>query len=125
MRFHLVTKRGTTEQALLAEDWQLAAFAGPPTAPEWLAEEEAERLFAITPDANVPPDVARPQLARILDDFESLRGRLNDLARQRGDEILEAHKRVRRAMRVTGVAQRIEPKLPVDVLGVYLYLPME
>ena len=69
--------------------------------------------------------MARPQLARILDDFESLRGRLNDLARQRGDEILEAHKRVRRAMRVTGVVQRIEPKLPVDVLGVYLYLPME
>jgi superfamily II DNA or RNA helicase len=124
-RFHLVTKRGETERALLAEDWQLAAFAGAPTAPEWLAEEEAERLLAITPNANVPPDLARPQLARILDDFDTLRDRLNDLARRRGEEILEAHKRVRKAMRVTGVTQQIEPKLPVDVLGVYLYLPME
>jgi hypothetical protein len=74
---------------------------------------------------HVPPDVARPQLARILDDFDALRDRLNHLARLRGEEILEAHKRVRKAMRVTGVNQRIEPKLPVDVLGVYVYLPAE
>jgi|GEM_PF-674434 len=122
-RFQLVMRRGQHEQELLAEDWQLAAFAGSPTAPEWLAEDEAERLLAITPDANVSADVARQQLARILDDFEALRDRLNDLARRRGEEILDAHRRVRKAMRLTGIVQRIEPTLPVDVLGVYVYLP--
>jgi hypothetical protein len=48
----------------------------------------------------------------------------HSLARRRGEEILEAHRCVRKAMRITGVAQRIEPKLPVDVLGVYVYLPL-
>jgi len=122
-RFHLVTKRGATEQALLAEDWQLAAFAGAPTAAEWLPEAEAERLLAIRPETNVAPEIARVQLARILDGMDALREPLNDLARRRGEEILDAHRRVRKAMRITGVAQRIEPKLPVDVLGVYVYLP--
>ncbi len=125
MRFHLVTRRATSEQALLAEDWQLTAFAGAPMAPEWLGEPEAERLLGITPDANIPPEIAKTQLARILDGLDALRDSLNDLARRRGEEILEAHKRVRKATRITGVAQRIDPKLPVDVLGVYVYLPME
>ncbi len=30
LRFHIVTQRGTEEQALLAEDCQLLAFAGSP-----------------------------------------------------------------------------------------------
>jgi hypothetical protein len=50
---------------------------------------------------------------------------LNDLARRRGQDILAAHKRVRKAMRITGITQRIEPKLPLDVLGVYVHLPLE
>lgn len=124
-RFHLVTKRGATVQALLAEDWQLAAFAGAPAAAEWLGEAEAEQLLAITPDTNVPPEIARVQLARILEGLNALKDPLDDLARRRGEEILEAHRRVRKAMRITGVAQRIEPKLSVDVLGVYMYLPLE
>ena len=48
---------------------------------------------------------------------------LADIARKRGDELLDAHKRVRRATKTTGISQRIEPKLPVDVLGAYVYLP--
>jgi hypothetical protein len=38
---------------------------------------------------------------------------------------LEAHRRVRKAVRMTGVTQEIEPKLPADILGVYVYLPAE
>jgi hypothetical protein len=122
-RFHLMTRRGETEQALLAEDWQLTAFAGAPTAAEWLGEAEAERLLAITPDTNVAPEIGRAQLGSVLEGLGALGDALNDLARRRGDEILDAHKRVRKAMRITGITQRIEPKLPVDVLGVYVYLP--
>ena len=72
-----------------------------------------------------PPEIARVQLARILEGLNALKDPLDDLARRRGEEILEAHRRVRKAMRITGVAQRIEPKLSVDVLGVYMYLPLE
>ena len=122
-RFHLVTRRGVSEQELLAEDWQLAAFAGAPSAAEWLDEAEAERLLAIRPDANVPLEIARAHLRSVLDGLDALGESLSNLARRRGDEILDAHRRVRKAMRITGLVQRIEPKLPVDVLGAYVYLP--
>jgi hypothetical protein len=39
-------------------------------------------------------------------------------------EIREAHRRVRKAARLAGARLIVEPKLPVDVLGVYLYLPV-
>jgi superfamily II DNA or RNA helicase len=121
-RFHLITRRGVSEQELLAEDWQLAAFAGAPDAPEWLAEAEAQRLLDLGPDANVAGDLARHHLGRIIGGLGAIRPRLEALAAARGAEILEAHHRVRRATKATGITQRIEPK-PPDVLGLYVYLP--
>ena len=44
-------------------------------------------------------------------------------AEERGRELLDAHQRVRRAAHDRGVRHRVEPKLPVDVLGLYVYLP--
>jgi len=52
-------------------------------------------------------------------------------ARQRGEELLEAHQRVRRASKARrssrgsygNVHYRVEPQLPPDVLGIYVYLP--
>jgi superfamily II DNA or RNA helicase len=125
LRFHILTRRGDEERTLLAEDWQLTAFAGPPTEPEWLPEGDAEGLLLARPEANVPADIARTHLSRILDGLPALEPRFRELAGRRGEEILEAHRRVRKATRATGVSQKIEPKLPVDMLGVYVYLPIE
>jgi len=35
------------------------------------------------------------------------------------------HRRARKATRASGVTHRVEPKLPVDILGGYVYLPAE
>lgn len=125
LRYHIVTKWGGEERPLLAEDWQLAAFSGSPSAPEWLVDNQAETLLDARPDANIPTDVARTHIERILGELGAIEPHLSRVASRRGEEILEAHRRVRRAVRVTGVTQRIEPKLPVDVLGVYVYLPVQ
>jgi hypothetical protein len=45
------------------------------------------------------------------------------LAHENAARILAAHERVREATKARGVRNRVEPKLPVDVLGVYVYLP--
>jgi hypothetical protein len=42
---------------------------------------------------------------------------------QRGEELLEQHRRVRTAARMLGVSHHVEPQLPPDVLGIYVYLP--
>jgi len=125
LRFHLVTRRGLSEQELLAEDWQLVAFAGPPSAPEWQLDADAERLLEAQAEVNIPPEVARTHLERVLVEIPALESKFTEIAKARGDNILEAHRRVRRAVRTTGVTQRIEHKPPVDVLGVYVYLPAD
>src|SRR5439155_13849293 len=55
-RYQLVGRAAGREQALLAEDWQLAAFAGAPDAPEWISSEQSEDLIKATPYANVGSD---------------------------------------------------------------------
>ena len=122
-RYHILTKRGETEQALLAEDCQLLAFAGSPQNAQWLDGSVAEELLLAQPDANVHAEQARDFLQKVLDGFDCLRPHLNEVAVQRGEELLEQHRRVRTAARMQGVSQRVEPQLPPDVLGVYVYLP--
>jgi hypothetical protein len=58
-------------------------------------------------------------------EMPALESKFAEIAKARGDSILEAHRRVRRAVRTTGVTQRIEHKPPVDILGVYVYLPTD
>jgi hypothetical protein len=124
LRYHIVTKRGKEEKPLLAEDWRLMAYTSSGTTPEWLSEEQGEALLQASPDANIAPDLARPHLDRAISDLPALETAFAELARNRGNALLEAHRRVRQATRTTGVSQSIEPQLPVDVLGVYVYLPV-
>lgn len=125
LRYHILTRQAAGEKALLAEDWRLLVFAGAPSAPEFLSEEGGEALLRARPDGNVPGDLAATHLTRILEGISGLEERLREIAETRGQEILDAHRRVRKAARIAGVTQKIEPKLPLDVLGVYVYLPME
>lgn len=111
------------ESPLLAEECQLVAFAGSPQNAEWLTNAQAEELLQAQPDANVNPDQATHFLKQMLDGIEFVLPHLEEVARQRAQELLDAHQRVRTAMQAKGVSYRVEPQLPVDVLGVYLYLP--
>jgi hypothetical protein len=122
-RYHIVRLSGEEETPLLAEESDIVGFQGRSESPRWLGKEEAEALLAAEPDENVSPADASRFIARILDGFPALQEALNRRIQQRGDELLEAHRRVRTASRLTGVRYRVEPQLPPDVLGVYLLLP--
>jgi hypothetical protein len=37
--------------------------------------------------------------------------------------LLDAHQRVRLATRTRNVRYRVEPQLPPDILGIYIFLP--
>jgi len=123
LRFHIHTRRGDTEQRLLAEDCRLLAFTGAPDSAEWLESDAAEALLSATPDANINPDQARDFIRRVVDGFSHLQPRLEAEAGQRAERILDAHTRVRQATRDRGVQHRVEPILPADVLGIYVLLP--
>ncbi len=122
-RYHILTRRGDRTAELLAEDSQLAGFAGSPDKAQWLDNDQAERLLAAEPKKNITPSQAADFIRKVLDDFKHIKSTLEQLARRRGEELLDAHRRVREAARIQGVRYEIRPELPPDVLGVYVYLP--
>ena len=128
LRYHIITRRGrgdkVTESPLLAEDCQLLVFTGSPQNAEWLDSKVADELLLAQPEANIQPDQATHFLDQILDGFTAIRPHLDEVAHQRGEELLDAHRRVRIAARHLGIDHRVEPQLPCDVLGAYLFLPV-
>lgn len=140
LRYHIITRRGSRklgvgnrntsdsplpipESQLLAEDCQLLAFTGSPQNAEWLDSQVAEELLLAQPEANIQPDQATHFIRQMLDGIDTLRPHLDEVAQKRGEELLDAHRRVRLAARETNVSHRVEPQLPCDILGTYLYLP--
>jgi hypothetical protein len=123
----LPTRRGIRHQ--VAEEARVLAFTGTPSDPVWLPAEATDTLLAVRPDANLPIDLARNLMAGILDALAAITPHLTAFAEELANSLRESHLRVRTAGRggragalsVRGLA--VEPKLPVDILGVYAYLP--
>ncbi len=122
-RYHLITHSDGVDTPLMAEDCRLLAFIGAPESAEWLDEESAEYLLEAQPNSNIDPAQAEEFVRRVVDGFEFIAPTLDALAGQRAKTLLEAHRRVRTASKTRGVRYTVEPQLPPDVLGVYIYLP--
>lgn len=123
-RYHIIKeKKGEENKPLLAEECGLLAFTGSPENAVWLSKDDAEKLLQAAPDQNVNPDQARDFVQKVIDGFDSLRPHLDETANQLGDQLLDAHQRVRLASKQKGVQTHVEPNLPPDVLGIYVYLP--
>ncbi len=122
-RYHIIQTQNNVERPLLAEDCRLLAFSGSPQSAVWLEENEADKLLLAQPDGNIATDQAAEFVGRVIDGFELLRSRLDQAAIQRGEELLDAHQRVRLATRTRNVRYRVEPQLPPDILGIYIFLP--
>lgn len=122
LRFHIITTTKEGERHLLAEDALLTAFTGEAGNPVWLPEADAEALLNLKPDASVPPDLAIQQLESITTHLPDLTATLDQVAGTRGEQLLEAHRRVRSAAGAKG-SYRIDHS-PPDVLGIYTFLPV-
>lgn len=124
LRYHIITKRGNVDRPLLAEDCQVIAFKGSLQSPVWLKNEDVESILSVLPDENISLDQKRYFLEKLIENIKYISPFLNDLANQRGKELLDAHQRVREASRQAGISYRVEPHLPPDILGIYIYLPV-
>ncbi|MCY4088147.1 MAG: helicase-related protein [Actinomycetia bacterium] len=119
----LTRRRGHPDRQLLAEESQLLAFTGAPGSANWLPSTEAETLLTVGPEGNITHEQATQFLERVIDGIGDLRPHLEQVAGRRAHALQEAHERARKAARLPGQTT-VEPKLPVDVLGIYLYLPI-
>ena len=98
--------------------------SGSPQSAEWLDAGLAEELLRVPPEGNIAPEQAADFVRKVVEGFDLIAPRIDEDAKLRGEGLLEAHQRVRRATRLRGVSYRVVPQLPADVLGVYIYLPV-
>lgn len=123
-RYHIITVKEDQETPMLAEDCQILGFCGAPENAEWLDGNLTESLLQIKPDANINPDQAAQFVSKVIEGFEFIKPKLEETAHRRDEELLEAHRRVRIAARLHGLRYKIEPHVPPDVLGIYIFLPL-
>lgn len=122
-RYDIVSRTQEGGCSQLAEECGLLAFEGAPAGAEWLDPAAAESLLAAQPAANIEPEQAKLFVSRVLEGFDLLAPALEKEAFRRAGLLLDAHRRLRAAARLRKVTYHVEPKLPPDVLGIYVYLP--
>jgi peroxiredoxin len=115
--------QGSAERELLAEDSEIIGFRGSPQNAEWISTQEVEALLDAKPSENIPTELRSSFVQRVIDGYDAIVEQLNSRAKERGENLLDAHRRVRSAGRWKGVRYSVHPELPPDVLGIYIYLP--
>lgn len=129
LRTHLTLPGRDEARTHVAEEARIVAFSGSPKDPRWLDHSQVDQLLSAEPSANVSPDVARNVMTTVLAALDDLTPHLEQTAQAVADELREAHLAVRQAARGERAGQlsvrglQVEPQLPVDVLGVYVYRP--
>ncbi len=123
-RFHIINVRSGQEKVLLSEEASVFGFNGGHDDPQWLSKERINALLEAQPDANITPDMIRHQVRRTTDNFTPVQKKIDNTAQEMAEELAEAHKRVRSASNLRGVTYKVRPLLPVDVLGIYVFLPL-
>src|SRR3990172_2646028 len=121
-RYHLQIAGGDTE-TILCEEIVPLACSGVVDAPQWLAQEDGERLLAARPERNLIQTAIDQQLGLLLPALPKLQHALASVAKERASAQLAAHERVREASRTKGRGN-IRPVLRGDILGAYILLPM-
>lgn len=123
-RYHIITIRESRETPLLAEEAQLLAFEGSPSDAHWLSAEQSEALLDAVAAQNINRDQVEDYVRKVVEGCDKLWPEIEAQAKLRAEDLLAAHRRVRDAAKIKGVSCRVEPQLPPDILGVYVYLPV-
>lgn len=121
LRHQLSYVRRRQPHQLMAEETITLALRGRSN-PQWLDDDDTSALLRCEPSGNLSVEQAQREVRTALELLQAQPERLQALAVQRADVLLNDHKRVREAARDVG-QYSVSPCLPVDVIGVYVLLP--
>ena len=110
-------------KALLAEECIAVAVKGHDAA-ELLRDEEALSLLSLEPARNMPDPQKSHFIGQALGELPTLEPLFDRIARERADQLLADHRRIRQASDASGLRFTVAPALPVDKIGVYVFMPM-
>jgi superfamily II DNA or RNA helicase len=108
---------------LLAEECLGLAVRGAAT-PQVLPEADALALLSAEPAKNMEEGQKIHLITQAVEQLAALREQFGAIARRRADALLADHRRVREASELRGVRYAVSPALPVDIVGVYLLVPL-
>ncbi|HBA85731.1 MAG TPA: helicase SNF2 [Verrucomicrobia bacterium] len=121
LRYQITVSRRGGKRHLLAEETVTLSVQGRAN-PEWSSGEELPLLLDVKPIANLSKEMASKEVDAALGFLKNNQKRLEQLAAERSERLLNDHRRIREAARDVG-SYDVEPCLPVDVIGVYVLLP--
>lgn len=109
--------------SLLAEECLVKGFTGTPNNPQWLSPADTLNLLNNTvPTDDLDYEDKQDWIERILNRLDDLSDSLTEIAQNRSQDLLSSHRRVRKLTK-EGLFRKVEPQLPMDILGIYILLP--
>ncbi len=109
-------------KALLAEECLALAVEGG-EAPRLLTDEDALALLALEPGRNMEDGQKTRLIRQTIDALPAMKETFNRIAQERARELLADHRRIRDASGARGLRHKVTPALPVDKIGVYVFMP--
>ena len=110
-------------KSLLAEECLGVAVKGS-NAPERLTEDDALSLLSLEPGRNMEDGQKTRLIGQTLDSIQDLEDTFASIAHERAQELLADQRRIREASDARGLRYNVIPALPVDKIGVYVFVPM-
>ena len=110
-------------KSLLAEECLGVAVRGG-EAPALLGEDDALSLLSLEPGRNMEDGQKSQLIGQTLNSLHCLEPLFERIAQERAQELLADHRRIREASDARGLRYNVIPAVPVDKIGVYVFIPM-
>lgn len=110
-------------KSLLSEECLGIAVRGTDT-PELLEEEESLSLLSMEPHRNMADGQKAHLIRQALGNLQSLEDIFGHIAKKQAQRLLTDHRRIRVASDIRGFRYNVIPALPVDKIGIYVFMPI-
>ncbi len=112
------------KRQIVAEELLLWGWAGLAEEKRFLPAAETERLMrAAAPSGNMSVESMQYHLEEVLVELRGLRADLDKLALERAVNLAGQHERYRDLTRGKERFEAVEPALPPDIIGIYVFVP--
>lgn len=122
LRSQLSVRYRSIDRVLLSEECRTLVARG--SGAEGLDAAATRDLMDLTPTRNMDPAMRERLVQEAVAALPELEEQFTEVAGQRAEELLTDHRRVRAASEAKGFRYDVRPCLPVDVIGVYVMLPV-
>ena len=128
LRSHIQIRRRDADgrhapfKSLLGEECLAVAVEGGNSA-KLLTKDNALALLSSEPAGNMPDGQKAHHIRLALQALPGLQATFERLAQERAEDLLSDHRRIRDASGAKGLQYSVVPALPIDKIGVYVFMP--